>query len=419
MSLDWSASSRADESDEVSSSRSHRHHDNCQGAQDGVPPGSWSRFVKSSIGGSKNKRRKPSGSTLPCYTPLFPLEIMQQQYPIDLRIPGAKDYSGKTDPEEHVNSFYGNKIMMGVSDGVICRAFFSTLSGRAAEWFKPLEPGSITCFADLAMKFVRRFATSRTVRKHFTHLEAAKQMEGESLTNFLVKWKNAIGEVKPMDDMTTINVLHYSLRAGAQYQDFIVHPPHTYDEAIRRVTDYANAMEANSAKRRQEFGSGRRDNRSDQRRGDLQQGSRGRLDDLSKLTRPAAEILDYAQGCNLIQLPEPGRDGRDTTKYYAYHRNRGHTTEECRVLKEVIEDLLKEGELTQFIEKKDKGKRWKKLFKRSDKHKKDKDQDPDEEPRSSDSKQVHVIFGGPEGGDSSEERRQWCQNLYVGIIEDG
>ncbi|XP_019156903.1 PREDICTED: uncharacterized protein LOC109153491 [Ipomoea nil] len=256
---------------------------------------------------------------------------------------------------------------------------------------------------------------SRTVRKHFTHLEAAKQLQGESLADFLVKWKNAIGEVEPMDDRTAINVLHYSLRAGALYQDFIVHPSQSYDEAIRRVTDHANAMEANSAKRRQESGSARHDNRPEPKRGDRQQAPR----DLSKLTRPVTEILDYAQGCNLIQLPEPGRDGRDTSKFCAYHRNRGHTTDECRVLKEVIEDLLKEGELTQFTEKKEKGKRWKKFFKRTGRDKKDKAQEPDEEPRSAGSKQViHIIFGGPEGGDSTEDRHRWCQSLQVGLVEE-
>ncbi|XP_019150965.1 PREDICTED: uncharacterized protein LOC109147762 [Ipomoea nil] len=218
-----------------------------------------------------------------------------------------------------------------------------------------------------------------------------------------------------MDDRTAINVLHYSLRAGTLYQDFIVHPPQLYDEALCRVTDYANAMEANSAKRRQETGSTRRDTRPDQKRGDRQQAPR----DLSRLTRPVTEVLDYAQGCNLIQLPEPGRDGRDTSKFCAYHRNRGHTTDECRVLKEVIEDLLKEGELTQFTEKKDKGKRWKKFFKRSGQDKKDKNQDPEGESRPSGSKQViHVIFGGPEGGDSTEERHRWCQSLHVGLVDE-
>nr|GMD54351.1 uncharacterized protein LOC109171571 [Ipomoea batatas] len=45
-----------------------------------------------------------------------------------------------------------------------------------------------------------------------------------------------------------------------------------------------------------------------------------------------AEVLDYAKSCNLIRLPEPGRDGDDKSKYCAYHRNRGHDTEDCNIL---------------------------------------------------------------------------------------
>lgn len=60
-------------------------------------------------------------------------DIMDQPYPMDLRVPGSKDYSGRTDPKEHVNSYYENLLMMGVSDAMMCRAFYSTLSGRAAE----------------------------------------------------------------------------------------------------------------------------------------------------------------------------------------------------------------------------------------------------------------------------------------------
>lgn len=109
---------------------------------------------------------------------------MDQQYPIDLRVPGNKDYTGRTDPKGHINSHYGNMLMMGVSDAVMCRAFYLTLSGRAAEWFKSLEPGSISSFADLARRFNHRFAISTAAKKHFTSLENSKQREGESLTMF-------------------------------------------------------------------------------------------------------------------------------------------------------------------------------------------------------------------------------------------
>lgn len=57
-------------------------------------------------------------------------------------------------------------------------------------------------------------------------------------------------------------------------------------------------------------------------------------------------MLDYAQSYNLVRLPEPGRDGEDMSKYCAYHRNRGHNTEDCSSLKRVVEELLKSGELS-------------------------------------------------------------------------
>ncbi|XP_019183630.1 PREDICTED: uncharacterized protein LOC109178449 [Ipomoea nil] len=177
---------------------------------------------------------------------------MAQPYPLDLRIPGNKEYDGRTDPEVHINTYYGNMLMMGVTDAMMCRAFYSTLSGQAAEWFRTLQPGSISDFASLATKFTRKFVTSKVVRKPYMYLEKAKQLEGESLTDFLVKWKAAVGEVEPMDDLTAIHMLHISLRAGYLYHDFIFHPPTTYEEALRRVTDYANAGEANAVKRSQE-----------------------------------------------------------------------------------------------------------------------------------------------------------------------
>jgi len=103
---------------------------------------------------------------------------------------------------------------MGVSDAIICKAIYSTLEGQAAELFKSLEPRSIDCFSELARRFIQRFATSKAAWRHFTYLEVAKQKEGETLTDFLTKWKNSIGEVEPMDDRMTINVLHWSLRVG-------------------------------------------------------------------------------------------------------------------------------------------------------------------------------------------------------------
>ncbi|XP_019178989.1 PREDICTED: uncharacterized protein LOC109174180 [Ipomoea nil] len=253
---------------------------------------------------------------------------MAQPYPLDLQVPGNKEYDGRTDPEVHVNTYYGNMLMMGVSDAVMCRAFYSTLTGRATEWFRSLQPGSIADFATLAMKFNRKFVTSRIIRKPYMYLEKAKQLEGEILSEFLVKWKAAVGEVEPMDDLTAIHMLHISLRAGYLYQDFILHPPTTYEETLRRVTDYANAGEANAVKRSQEVGTSSRkpSGRAEHRSGDDHPRPRIRPGEFTALNRSAVEAMQYAQSCNLIRLPHPRQDGPDKSKHCAYHRCAGHDT---------------------------------------------------------------------------------------------
>ena len=41
--------------------------------------------------------------------------------------------------------------------------------------------------------------------------------------------------------------------------------------------------------------------------------------------------------------------GRNQNLYCAYHRDRGHTTEQCKVLKDHLEQLVKAGYLKEFV----------------------------------------------------------------------
>ncbi|XP_031101916.1 uncharacterized protein LOC116005819 [Ipomoea triloba] len=273
---------------------------------------------------------------------------------------------------------------MGVSEAVMCWAFYSTLTGRAAEWFRTLEPGSISNFRDLARRFVDRFAMSKTVKKHFLHLENAKQLDGEPLSVFIERWNKEMAEIEPVDDVTATNLLLNSLRAGNLYQDLILRPSSCYEGAVRRVVAHATATEANSAKRMMETGGPRRDQgQRDWRPNNPRQKDRDENPVYTPLNRPVAEVLQFAQNCHLIQLPAPT------------------------------------GELAQFAEKKKKNWRgWRKYFKK-DKDKKDKDPDLDREPPAAAQKQViHVIFGGPGGGDTAGERRNWARDLHVGLVEE-
>lgn len=61
------------------------------------------------------------------------------------------------------------------------------------------------------------------------------------------------------------------------------------------------------------------------------------------------KIFEFAKEKGLIKLPEPKRPNEvgktDDPDYCCYHRMLGHPTEDCFLLKNVIEGLIKEGRL--------------------------------------------------------------------------
>ncbi|XP_020225378.1 uncharacterized protein LOC109807268 [Cajanus cajan] len=71
------------------------------------------------------------------------------------------------------------------------------------------------------------------------------------------------------------------------------------------------------------------------------------------LNASRSAVLDQALASEVLAVPKrastPPR--ADTTKSCKYHRNRGHSTEDCAALKDKIEDLIKQGQLQRFVDR--------------------------------------------------------------------
>ncbi|RAL37241.1 hypothetical protein DM860_004163 [Cuscuta australis] len=197
--------------------------------------------------GEKNDRDKPlAGSP-------FTTRVHLTPFPRKVKI-DAPRFTGKEDPEIHLDSFNQSATMNGCTDEEKCLLFFQTLRSRATEWFNKLRPGSIDSFSDLASKFKAKFKENCTKRKKFTYLSTAGQKESENLTQFLTRWKEEVDKVEEMDDKTVLSLLLNGLRAGELYKEFCRKPPATYKEAYHTAWEFAEAETQLRAKREAEHG---------------------------------------------------------------------------------------------------------------------------------------------------------------------
>ena len=109
-------------------------------------------------------------------------------------------YDGTRDPEEHLGVYKAQMYVQDVDDTSYCRYFPATLKGVVQSWFNGLPQGSITCFQDLANKFVGQFVASRKERRTSIHLSKIKQGPQESLVEFVRQFHQEAVLIPELED---------------------------------------------------------------------------------------------------------------------------------------------------------------------------------------------------------------------------
>ncbi|RAL53677.1 hypothetical protein DM860_012292 [Cuscuta australis] len=288
--------------------------------------------------GEKNDRDKPlAGSPFTARVHLTP-------FPRKVKI-DAPRFTGKEDPEIHLDSFNQSATMNGCTDEEKCLLFFQTLRNRATEWFNKLHPGSIDSFSDLASKFKAKFQENCTKRKKFTYLSTAGQRESENLTQFLTRWKEEVDKVEEMDDKTVLSLLLNGLRAGELYKEFYRKPPATYQEAYHTAWEFAEAETQLRAKREAEHGHKPKPVQVKKEEAPRPSRPRHHYDLVIRVVN--TEECQEVRKAPVIPPENPtGQVGRQWSgTYCSYHRSDSHNTSECKSVKGVIRQMIDSGEL--------------------------------------------------------------------------
>ncbi|VFQ93679.1 unnamed protein product [Cuscuta campestris] len=181
-------------------------------------------------------------------TPLAP-EIFAEPYPRGFKVPFVKRYDGESDPQEHINSYVQVMIAVDASGALMCRCFLQTADSKVVDWVNHIPAGSIRTWDELGLRFLEHFAGNCRPKKHFTHLASVRQKHGESLKNFLVRWRKESREVEGTDDKSRLAMFTAALQDGLLHTDLTTLPPDTFEEAMVRAGRYATLEERKEEKK--------------------------------------------------------------------------------------------------------------------------------------------------------------------------
>ena len=288
----------------------------------------------------------------------FPFTQFILETPLSERwkMPTFDKYDGTTNPNNHMRVFTHQMMFHAVSDPIWCHVFSTSMTGEALEWFSKLPTKSIDSFATLKARFNTQFAPLRPAILTVDNLVNIRQKDGESLRSYLDRYNRMSVKIKDISDEITRHHFLYGLQPGVFADKISRKKPKTMEEMRERAAKFIqmeDMQEFRVKKREKEDAashkSAPRPSKPLARPNDKKT---PKFTTYTPLAVPRAKILKEAFSADSLPAsrkkpPPPDADG---SKHCQYHRTIDHTTEECHMLRDKIEELIRQGHLKKYIQ---------------------------------------------------------------------
>ncbi|XP_023906073.1 uncharacterized protein LOC112017851 [Quercus suber] len=271
--------------------------------------------------------------------------------------PPFNSYGGRMDPVEHVSHYIQMMSLHTRNDALMCKVFPSSLGPTALRWFNGLHKGSIHSFAELIQEFGSRFVTCSREQQPVDALLSMKMRAGETLRDYASRYWELYNKIGGGNEKIAASTFRMGLPEESGLRESLTKkPPEDMRQLIRRIEEYKRLED----ERIQSKGKAQVTDRP--RQSGFQQRARGNLR-IQEPVAPAGEvnmtfkepvhkIVDMIKHELYFRWPnrmagDPSR--RNQNLYCTYHKDQGHTTEQCRVLKDHLGQLAKAGHLKEFM----------------------------------------------------------------------
>jgi hypothetical protein len=249
------------------------------------------------------------------------------------------------------------------NDVLMCRIFPSNLGDVALRWFDRLEHGSIHSWTELAEAFTTRFITNTRKPKKVDSLMALAMRSGESLKSYSARYWETYNEIDRCGEDVAISQFRFGLPVGSKLrQSLAKKPPPDMSNLMSRIEQHVRVEEDGLQPQKQPG-----DNVVVQKKSAQPETSRAQRNpkQMGPVTRESFQAINTTFKEPIFKiLPQiknkpyfvwPARLGgdsasRESMPYCAYHREKGHLTETCRNYKALLEELVRDGHLHQFVD---------------------------------------------------------------------
>uniref|UniRef100_A0A2N9IUL6 Uncharacterized protein n=1 Tax=Fagus sylvatica TaxID=28930 RepID=A0A2N9IUL6_FAGSY len=263
----------------------------------------------------------------------FTKRIDEYPLPAKFKVPQIETFDGFKDPLDYLDSFRTIMRLHGVSDEIMCRTFPTNLRGSARTWFNQLETSSIDTFAQLSRAFIDNFIGGRRSARPANYLLNIRQREGESLRSYVQRFNKEAVQIDEPNEYVALTAFNAGLLKGDFLFQLCKDPPKSMSELMNKSSkqDYPKTERKNTSL------SNRREERPSS---------------FTPLNMSIDQVLLQIQDNPDIRWPGKLRsdpEKRSKNLYCRFHRDHGHTTEDCFALKEQIEALIRQGKLGKFV----------------------------------------------------------------------